>query len=140
MQISGVGLEKMNEFMYSPITERAPVPHIFGTLVSARRFPSAPRQLAGASVVMLWLLIFLLSWVPQTMGQEDDLNDDNLVELWIDELLKVEITSVSKKAKKRVEAAAAIYVLSEESIRPSRANIPDLLRTVPGPSAARIDG
>lgn len=105
MQISGVGLEKMNEFMYSPITERAPVPHIFGTLVSARRFPSAPRQLAGASVVMLWLLIFLLSWIPQTMGQEDDLNDDNLVELWIDELLKVEITSVSKKAKKRVEAA-----------------------------------
>lgn len=107
------------------------MPHVYGAF--AWHFRSAPRQLASASVVMLWLLIFLLSWAPPATGQEDNLSDENLIELSLVELLNVEITSVSKKAEKRMEAAAAIYVLTEEDIRQSGAtNIPDLLRTVPG--------
>ena len=128
----------MKEFMYSPITDHAPMPHVYGTF--AWRFRSAPRQLALVSVAMLWLLIFLLSWAPQAMGQEDDLSDDTLIELSLDELLNVEITSVSKKAEKRTEAAAAICMLTEEDIRRSGAtDVPDLLRTLPGLSVARID-
>lgn len=127
----------MNEFIYSPVTERTPVPHVFRT--SAWRFPSAPRQFAGASVVMLWLLIFLLSWVPQTMGQEGGPNGDNLVELSIEKLLKAGSTAVFKKAELQKKAPAPIHVLREERNHTSRTSTPDLLRRIPGLGVARID-
>lgn len=36
------------------------------------RFRRMPRRLANASVAFLWLLIFLLSWAPQALGEEND--------------------------------------------------------------------
>lgn len=65
--------------------------------------------------------------------------DDVLVDLSIEELLNVEVTSVSKKKERKQDAAAAIYVLTQEDIRRSGAtNIPDLLRTVPGLEVAKL--
>ena len=128
----------MTEYFYSTPADRAPAHYAFGTFFW--HFRGVPRRLAGASVVLLWVVIFLLSWSPQAAGQEDESSEDNLIELSLDELLNVEIMSVAKKSQKRTEAAAAIYVLTEEDIRRSGAtNIPDLLRTVPGLSVARID-
>lgn len=64
---------------------------------------------------------------------------ENLTNLSIEELLAVEVTSVSKKKERKQDAAAAIYVLTQEDIRRSGAtNIPDLLRTVPGVDVARL--
>jgi len=66
--------------------------------------------------------------------------DDTLANLSIEELLNVEVTSVSKKKERKQDAAAAIYVLTQDDIRRSGAlNIPDLLRTVPGIEVARLD-
>jgi iron complex outermembrane recepter protein len=68
------------------------------------------------------------------------IEDDDLMELSLQDLLDVDVTSVSKKAEKRSEAAAAIYSISNEDIRRSTAKtIPDLLRTVPGVNVAQID-
>jgi iron complex outermembrane receptor protein len=54
--------------------------------------------------------------------------------------MNIDVTSVSKKAQKTSETAAAVFVISSEEIRCSGAlNIPDLLRMVPGLDVAQID-
>ncbi|MDH3213092.1 MAG: TonB-dependent receptor [Myxococcales bacterium] len=59
----------------------------------------------------------------------------------IEDLLEVEVTSVSKRAQKVSDAPAAITVLTSEDIRRSGATtIPDALRMVPGLHVAQIDG
>jgi outer membrane receptor for monomeric catechols len=59
----------------------------------------------------------------------------------LEDLLNVEVTSVSKKEQKLSRAAAAVFVLSEEDIQRSGATtIPDLLRMVPGIDVAQING
>jgi iron complex outermembrane recepter protein len=64
----------------------------------------------------------------------------DLTTLSIEELMDVEVTSVSKTHQHLSQAAAAIFVIHQEDIRRSGAtSIPDLLRTVPGMNVARID-
>jgi iron complex outermembrane receptor protein len=58
----------------------------------------------------------------------------------IEDLMNIEVTSVSRKEQKLSEVAAAIFVITQEDIRDSGAtNIPDLLRMVPGLDVAQID-
>lgn len=67
------------------------------------------------------------------------LNTD-LTELSIEALMDIEVTSVSKKAQKLSESAAAIFAITSEDIRRSGVtNIADALRMVPGLNVARID-
>jgi len=64
----------------------------------------------------------------------------NITALSLEELLAVEITSVSKKAEKASDAAAAVFVVNQEDIKRSGATtIPEVLRMVPGLQVARID-
>ena len=59
----------------------------------------------------------------------------------LEDLMNIEVTSVSKKSQKISATAAAIYVITPEDIRHSGAlNIPDLLRMVPGLNVAQITG
>ncbi|MCJ7829965.1 MAG: TonB-dependent receptor plug domain-containing protein [Desulfobacterales bacterium] len=64
----------------------------------------------------------------------------DLTQLSIEELMDIEITSVSKKAQKLSEAAAAVYVITQEDIRRSGVtSIPEALRMVPGVQVAHLD-
>lgn len=57
----------------------------------------------------------------------------------IQQLLDMEITSVSKSAQTLSQTPSAIFVIDQEDIRRSGArNIPDLLRMVPGADVAQI--
>jgi iron complex outermembrane receptor protein len=57
----------------------------------------------------------------------------------IEDLMNVQVTSVSKKEQNLSSTAAAIYVISQEDIRRSGAtNIPDLLRMTPGVHVAQM--
>jgi iron complex outermembrane receptor protein len=59
----------------------------------------------------------------------------------LEELLNIEVTSVSKKEQTLAKTAAAVFVISREDIRRSGAtNIPDVLRMAPGVEVAQIDG
>jgi iron complex outermembrane recepter protein len=61
-------------------------------------------------------------------------------DLSLDELMSIQVTSVSKRPEPLSTAAAAITVLTRDDIRRSGAtNIPDLLRQVPGVHVARLD-
>ncbi len=58
----------------------------------------------------------------------------------VEDLMNVQVTSVSKRSQKLADAAAAIFVITQEDIRRSGANsIPEALRMVPGVQVARID-
>lgn len=58
----------------------------------------------------------------------------------IEELMDITVTSVSKKSQRIANAAAAIYVITQEDIRRSGVTtIADALRMAPGVQVARID-
>ena len=64
----------------------------------------------------------------------------DLTAMSLDDLLNVQVTSVSKKEQKLSSAAAAIFVITQEDIRRSGAtNIPDVLRMAPGVQVAQIN-
>lgn len=72
------------------------------------------------------------------LAQQPPQND--LTQVSMEDLLNVQINSVSKKDQELLKAAAAIFVISQEDIRRSgAATIPDLLRMVPGIDVAQVD-
>ncbi|MGE0754499.1 MAG: TonB-dependent receptor plug domain-containing protein [Alphaproteobacteria bacterium] len=68
----------------------------------------------------------------------NDTDPDDLLDLSLEELSNISVTSVSKTEEKADQAAAAIYVITQEDIRRSGATaIPELLRMVPGVTVTR---
>lgn len=75
-----------------------------------------------------------LSFSPLSSGGEPD-----LLSLSLEDLLNVQITSVSRKAQRLTDSAAAAFVLTNEDIRRSGAtSVPEALRMVPGLDVARL--
>jgi iron complex outermembrane recepter protein len=65
----------------------------------------------------------------------------DLSALSVDDLMNVEVTSVSRKGQKLSDTAAAVFVITQDDIRRSGAtSIPEVLRIVPGLDVARING
>ena len=66
--------------------------------------------------------------------------DSDLTNLPLESLLEMKVTTVSKKTQLLTNAAAAVFVISQEDIRRSGVTtIADALRMVPGVQVARID-
>lgn len=84
----------------------------------------------------LFACILSISALSVTAQEHDDLGS-----LSVDDLMNVEVTSVSRKAQKLADTAAAVFVITQEDIRRSGAtSIPEVLRIVPGLEVARING
>ncbi|MCU7841960.1 MAG: TonB-dependent receptor plug domain-containing protein [Candidatus Thiodiazotropha sp. (ex Troendleina suluensis)] len=65
---------------------------------------------------------------------------DSYLDLTLEDLLNMEVTSVSKKKQRLNEAAAAVYVITQEDIRRSGVtSIPEALRMAPGIHVGRLD-
>ena len=86
-------------------------------------------------------LLSLLSITTQAFaGPKESIEQDSFFEMSIEDLMEIEITSVSKKEVSAFKAPAAIYVITQEDIRRSGAtSIPDLLRMVPGMQVSQIN-
>jgi iron complex outermembrane receptor protein len=66
--------------------------------------------------------------------------ETDLMELSLEELVDIEVTSVSKRTQKLSESAAAVFVITQEDLKRSGVtNIPDALRMAPGIQVAQID-
>ncbi|MCB1984964.1 MAG: TonB-dependent receptor [Burkholderiales bacterium] len=64
---------------------------------------------------------------------------DQLFDLSIEDLMQIEVTTVSRRSQKLTEVAAAAYVITNEDIRRSGAtSIPDALRMAPGVQVERV--
>ena len=92
-----------------------------------------PRQLRQC-VGLLFGVACLQPSAPMLQAQTD------LTQASLEDLMNVQVTSVSKKEQQLSKTGAAVFVISQEDIRRSGANeIPDLLRMVPGVDVARIN-
>jgi iron complex outermembrane receptor protein len=109
---------------------------------------------AAGGILLALLVSCEISWPQAALGSETRLTtqlqqapknppsaQDDLTKVNIEDLMNIEVTSVSKKEQKLSRVAAAIFVITPEDIRRSGAtNIPDLLRMVPGLQVAQING
>lgn len=90
-------------------------------------------------VLPLLLTAALAAAVGSAVGAEPAGDGSDLTELSLEELMNVEVTSVSKKAEPLSGTPAAVYVLTGDEIRRSGATtIADALRLVPGVHVALI--
>jgi iron complex outermembrane recepter protein len=81
------------------------------------------------------VILLLTSTLAQAQNQVPNLADRSL-----EDLMNVEVVSVSKTEQKLARTAAAAFVITQEDIRRSGAtNIPDVLRMVPGVNVAQIN-
>ncbi len=87
------------------------------------------------SSLHLYLAFLLTLNASRTFAQPVD-----LIELSLEELMDVEVTSVSRRPKKKSQAAAAVAVISRADIRRAGiTSIPEATRLAPGIQVARID-
>ena len=96
-----------------------------------------------AKLFVLWLFLAILLEglvsVPSYAGNPPDVPAD-LTRLTLEQLMDIQVTSVSKGAEDFSKAASAIFVLTQEDIRRSGVNtVPEALRMVPGVHVAQID-
>lgn len=86
------------------------------------------------------ILVFFATFPPALWAANDLRVPDDLTRLSLEELMDVQVTSVSKGAEDYSKAASAIFVITQEDIRRSGFNtIPEALRMVPGMQVAQID-
>src|SRR5688572_739143 len=86
------------------------------------------------------LIVGAIFWTPPVLAQALAKNAEvsSLKQLSLDELMDIEVTSVSKRPEKLFEAASAIEVITNDDIRRSGASsIPEALRLAPNLAVAQ---
>lgn len=86
------------------------------------------------SNIIYYLLVVSLFLFPDAKGQEDSTSLDLFLDMSLEELMDIEITSVSKKSERIQDVPSSIYVITANDIERSPAqNLMQLLRdNVPG--------
>jgi len=101
-----------------------------------RDHKTGPLMRAGRILLAGFLSVLL---VGSTLAQNPR-NVPDVTAMSMEDLMNLQVTSVSKHTQKVADAAAAIFVITQEDIRRSGAtSIPEALRLVPGLEVARID-
>lgn len=97
-------------------------------------------------IVLVWLSVLAVLMLPAgadaSAGDEETMRRTQryLRSLPLDELMRLDVTTVSRRPEPLAGAAAAVFVVTAEDIRSSGVTtIPDALRMVPGLQVARID-
>ncbi len=103
-------------------------------------FPSTTLIIRGAHSLATGILTAALLAIPGIGHAAAGDGSAGLADLSLEELLNMEITTLSRKAEDLADAPAAVFVISQNDIARSGArSIPDLLRMVPGMQVAQID-
>ncbi len=101
-----------------------------------RNHKNGPAMGAGRILLASFLSVLLAG---STVAQNSR-NVPDPTAVSVEDLMNWQVTSVSKRTQKVADAAAAIFVVTQEDIRRSGAtSIPEALRLVPGLEVARID-
>ena len=91
-------------------------------------------------VCCLFSVLVAVWWNCLAVGNEAGAAVNKYMSMSIDQLMNIKITSVSKSEESLSDAAAAVYVITQEDIRRSGAtSIPEALRIAPGVQVAQID-
>ena len=90
------------------------------------------------SLQALLVSLFCISSSWAANAPSGDLPTDAYLDMPLEQLLTLEVTSVSKKRQKLSEAAAAVFVITQDDIRRSGVtSIPEALRMAPGVQVAQ---
>jgi len=101
---------------------------------------STNHQNAGSVKRILSLLLVAVFYTTSMFAQVQQNVVPDVTAMSMEDLMNVQVTSVSKRTQKLANAAAAIFVITQDDIRRSGAtSIPEALRMVPGVQVARID-
>lgn len=119
------------EGVWRSLIREAISPRLLSCLPCRKVLPSQPLRMAAT------LLAACLAIVSLCTAQE---KAPDLTAKSIEDLMSMEVTSVSKKEQKVSRTAAAIYVITQEDIRRSgMTSVAELLRLVPGMDVAQIN-
>jgi iron complex outermembrane recepter protein len=92
------------------------------------------------SVAAMLLILSLAKPLPLRAQTPPSDSEPDYLSLGLEDLMQIEITSVSKKSQRLSDAGAAVFVITQEDIRRSGVtNIAEVLRMAPGVQVARID-
>lgn len=95
-----------------------------------------PRHAARPRTVLLWAGALCALASPAAANT----SDLDFTDLSLEELSKVEVTSVSRRPEQIGEAAASVYVISADDIRRSGAtSLPEVLRLAPNLQVQRVN-
>lgn len=90
-------------------------------------------------VAGLRLILMVFGCLPVVAMPSGKAADNQLLNLSIEELMNIKVTSVSRRPEKLNQVASAIFVITQDDIRRSGAtSIPDALRMAPGVEVERI--
>src|SRR5467141_3426802 len=105
-------------------------------MLSNRDRKAGPAVKAGRIFLASFLSVLL---VGGTVAQNSR-NVPDVTAMSMEDLMNLQVTSVTKHTQKVADAAAAIFVITQEDIlRSGATSIPEALRLVPGLEVARID-
>src|ERR1700730_2447096 len=141
------GLKSVNDFRDQEKANEYPV---WGSSTIAVRdfregnitmFSNRPPSFAAARFVGRTMLAsFMTGFLAAHGAAQSHQTAPDVSALSMEDLMNVQVTSVSKRTQKVADAAAAIFVITQEDLRRSGAtSIPEALRLVPGLEVARID-
>lgn len=100
----------------------------------------AMTRLLGRLCLYAVFTILSVAIIMSLAAEASEPEAEDLMSMNIEDLMTMEVTSVSKQAEKMIGASAAIFVITAEDIRRSGAhNIPEALRMVPGMQVSRMD-
>src|SRR5216683_2005166 len=81
---------------------------------------------------------FLGVFLAVTTSAQAPQNIPDVTAITLEDLMNLQVTSVSKRSQKLADAAAAIFVITQDDIRRSGASsVPEALRLAPGLEVAR---
>ena len=113
-----------------------PIRRFTFTPLHGRPGRTRPTSRATAGGIVPAAIAALLAAAPVAAQSTAD-----LTRISVEDLMRLEVTSVSKKERPLGRSPAAVFVLTHDDIRRSGlTSLPELLRLVPGLHVARIDG
>ena len=95
---------------------------------------------ARSALAALTCVVCMSAWTPAAGAAVEPDSLGQLAELSLEELMEIEVTSVSRREEPLFEAGAAIFVLTADDLRRSGAtSVAEALRLVPGMQVARTN-
>ncbi len=101
--------------------------------------PTSRLLLTSQIAAMLIVCVSNITSAAGIYGNAESASKNTLIDLSLEELMNIEVTTVSRRSQKVSEVAAAVFVITQDDIRRSGAtSIPESLRMAPGVEVARI--
>ncbi|MER0169152.1 MAG: TonB-dependent receptor [Nitrosomonas sp.] len=98
-----------------------------------------PKQQHSKTMALRLASLFLLGCLANPAIAENQSINNQFLNLSIEELMNVKVTTVSRNPQRLTQVASAVFVITQDDIRRSGAtSIPDALRMAPGVQVERV--